>query len=723
MSKRSGIIYGILVFVVFILLILKSSGDHDSIVKLSASPGDDESMMQTRYLALWPGDYDFTLTYSAKQDTELYLYLQKKSEPYPALLSSDETSFRFPLHLDTYTDTLYFAYPASESDQFNLTSAQIHSSSLLYTDSLYEAVLFLLASLLLFLYLNSRRFRRKTKHQKLLLALMAAVVLFESIPLFRTGIHYAWDNYAHRSRLDGIMQALQNGEFPVVIYPDKCNGFGILGMVYPQLFLYIPAVFRILHVSSPVCLSTVLIFNNILAACIAFLSGMVLFRNNEDQAALFSVLFSISPYRLIDIYNRGALGEVIAISFGPLIIASLYLIITGQIQEKKKEQLSVILLTAGMTGVINSHILSIMYCTLFILFFVLINIRCFFKLKPWISLIKAALATFFINIGFLVPFLKFYFDGLSNESVEHDSFEGMAGLIDLFRIQDFSTGVIYTNLSLIGAVLLILSIIAIILTRKVSESNGDRRFMLISLVFSSVLILTAVKEFPWDFLRAHSALILKMTSVAEFRFRIMLIAVPLFLFPAVYYLFLPDIFRQRQKYLIPGIYALALISVLPGFIGEMNDTVMYGKLSGGASEDISWEYRPKGVHGEHYSNDQLFWSDENFIIDGYTKDGLRITFHYTAGQDGSYVDVPLLYYYGYGAKAIDASGKSHKLEISRGEEYRVRIHCPLEYSGSDVVFFYTGFRLIYLTAAVSTLLFLFYAVRYIIERAKEHTPV
>lgn len=705
MSKKICAIYLLILVLATAALLMRASKDHDTDLSHSFHPDDSGEILQSDYYSMWPGDYTVTMEYEAAEDTEIRLRLNKDGDPYPAVLPPEESLFQFPMHLEDYTDTLHFEYDLSHQDVFTVKRIHLSSEGLLYTDSLFEGILFFLTGLAILLYLRSKRFREKTRAEKGMILVMALCVIFSSIPFFRTDLHFGWDNYAHRSRLDGIMQALFNHEFPVVIYPDKCNGFGILGMVYPQLPLYVPAIFRMLHVSAPVCISFVFIVNNVCAALFSYICGMVVFHRDCKKAFLFTVLFTLAPYRLIDMYNRCALGEVIAISFVPLIIAALYLITSEQIEDKRTGFLAVILMTAGMSGVINSHILSIMYCTIFIALFVLSSIRRFLRWRPWCVLMESAFFVFLVCIGFLIPFLKFYFDGLSNESVEHDSFEGYAGLLDIFRNFDFSTGLIYTNLSWIGAVLFILSVIAVAVKIRNKKWEGDDRFMLTSLIISICFVITAVKEFPWDFLRAHSSVILKMTSVAEFRFRIMLVAVPLFLLASLYFVLDSEMVQPFAKYLVPGICLLSLISILPGFVGEMKDGVMYTKMSGGASEDISWEYRPKGVHSEHYQNPQLFWSDEDLVIEGYDKDGIRIHFRYTAERDGSYADVPLLYYYGYGASAVGQDGKKHKLAIGRGDEYRVRIFLPKEYSGSEVDFSYRGFRLIYLIEGLSMLAF------------------
>ena len=69
---------------------------------------------------------------------------------------------------------------------------------------------------------------------------LTAVVL---LPLFFEGIYRGHDLQFHISRIDGIVQAIQDHQFPIALYPYKNFGYGYASpLFYSDLFLIIPAI-------------------------------------------------------------------------------------------------------------------------------------------------------------------------------------------------------------------------------------------------------------------------------------------------------------------------------------------------------------------------------------------------------------------------------------------------------------------------------------------------
>lgn len=72
-----------------------------------------------------------------------------------------------------------------------------------------------------------------------------------------------------------------------------------------------------------------------------------------------SVLYTFATYRLTNLYYRAALGESLAMVFLPLLLWGTYEIFYGQ--EKKW-----FLMVLGVTGVLESHVLSFEMCLIFL---------------------------------------------------------------------------------------------------------------------------------------------------------------------------------------------------------------------------------------------------------------------------------------------------------------------------------------------------------------------
>ena len=77
----------------------------------------------------------------------------------------------------------------------------------------------------------------------------------------------------HLMRIEGLKDGLLSGAFPVKIQPTWCNNNGYaVGIFYGDLFLYIPAMFRILGVPSNTAYKLYLFLINILTVIISYIS-------------------------------------------------------------------------------------------------------------------------------------------------------------------------------------------------------------------------------------------------------------------------------------------------------------------------------------------------------------------------------------------------------------------------------------------------------------------
>ncbi len=203
----------------------------------------------------------------------------------------------------------------------------------------------------------------------------------------------------HLNRIEGIKSALLSGQFPVRIHPDQLAGYGYAnGVFYPELFLYFPALLRILGMSLKNSYITFIFVINIMTVVLAYISFSRLFRSRY-AGVLCAVVYALNPYRLANLYERSALGEFIAAAFFPVVLYGLYCIIFG---DKKRWGWLVL----GASGLLQSHILSTELALLFCVFVCLISIKRLFNNDfRFLSLIKAGVFCVLINLWFILPFL------------------------------------------------------------------------------------------------------------------------------------------------------------------------------------------------------------------------------------------------------------------------------------------------------------------------------
>ncbi len=222
---------------------------------------------------------------------------------------------------------------------------------------------------------------------------MANDLLIETMP--DTGFHLA--------RLEAVYQGLRAGEFPVRIGSVQMSGYGSLSAImYPQLFLYPAALLRFLRVSLLTCYKLLTMGLNVGSALLAYYAVKHVC-GSEKTGLAASFLYAFSAYRLIDVYQRGALGESLAMTFLPLILWGIYEVLWGNYRKWP-------LLALGVSAVLQSHVLSMEMCLVFLVAAVIL--RCLQRergrLGPRILAgIKAAALTILLNASFLIPFLYF----------------------------------------------------------------------------------------------------------------------------------------------------------------------------------------------------------------------------------------------------------------------------------------------------------------------------
>lgn len=221
--------------------------------------------------------------------------------------------------------------------------------------------------------------------EKLISKNIILIILLLSIPAVRylfvygyfgvsDDLHIAW-----LFEMDRIIKIFQ---FPPRFIPDLSYSFGypLFNFVYPFPF-YIAEIFHLLGFS--LVNSIKLVFGLSIPLSMYFMYKFMRHYLNEEYSLAAAVLYVYAPYRALEMFVRGTIGEIVAFVFFPLILLSVV---------KKKPYL----LALSFAGLILSHnIMAYMFIP-FLLLFTLIN-KSF-----WISL-KGLLLGLLSSIYFWFP--------------------------------------------------------------------------------------------------------------------------------------------------------------------------------------------------------------------------------------------------------------------------------------------------------------------------------
>lgn len=232
----------------------------------------------------------------------------------------------------------------------------------------------------------------------LFIVLIIFISLFVLTDFFKPGLPLTHDGQDHVARIANFYQNLSEGNI-IPRWAGNLNwGYGhpILEFLYP-----LPSYFASLfHFFGFTLVNSVKLVFGISFA----LSGLAMYLFikellNDDKAAFFaSLLYIIAPYRFVDLYVRGAIGEHVAFLFPPLIF---YFIL------KLSKKYSLNYLIGGIfsvAGLILSHnAITLMFLPLIFLYIFYLFLQCSNKKNFVFNNLYLILFGFGLSAFFLMP--------------------------------------------------------------------------------------------------------------------------------------------------------------------------------------------------------------------------------------------------------------------------------------------------------------------------------
>lgn len=593
---------------------------------------------------------------------------------------------------------------ASEGDYLLVREVKIVPAEAAMRNFLFRiAVFFLLIDGLLFLYAARKKLfadEEAVAHFKALLLL----VIFISIPLM---VNYLFKNEQdlkfHLTRIEGIKEGLLNGVFPVKIQPFWLNNHGYATSVfYGDVFLYIPAILRIMGVSIQGAYKFYVLFIN---AATVFLSYHCFSKMSSRRIGLLcAVVYSSNIYRLSDIYTRVAVGEYTAITFIPLVLYGLWKVymLPEELEEHKRSWATI---AFGCTGIFLSHMISTEMTALFVLLTGIILWKKTFRKKTFLVLLKAVAAIICLNVWFLIPFLDYMGSGryvISNfgSNMMDYSLERCGSYVAQLFVITYSAlrGSTKYELGIAGATPLTIGCagISVIIgwfllcmgRKERSREEKKEEYFAVFLYVLSLFMTTYFFPYTW-FAKVFPILKIPEGSL-QFPWRFFVIAGALSCYLLSVVLKKNWIAQQHRKLFAGAVLCLSLWQGLSYMSGCLNEGDMYRIYQAGglSSFDIvSGEYIPVDLNeGIHLSpcTDQLTFDAEAVSVENWyrEKDTVIVTVH-NGTEQTSQVEVPFLFYKGY--RAITDSGE--QLQLQHGTAHRISVSVPAGFSGSFRVSF------------------------------------
>ena len=605
--------------------------------------------------------------------------------------------------------------------------------------------LFLVFNFLLFLKKKNYTIEN-CEHLRIGFTILAFATI-ASLPLF-VGFLPIMDDWAmHFVRIEGIKDALLEGQLPALIMPNSLMGYGYADPVfYPNLPLYIPACMRIIGFSFMESYKTFVFIINLLTAFISYYAVSKIF--SSKHIGLFgSFIYTFSIYRLVDLYRRAATGEFWAIAFMPLVVYGIYKILVDDTEEIEYKQ-SWIPLTIGLWGMTNGHLLSCEMIALFLIPICLICIKRVLNKKRIVQFVKAGCITFLLWIYFLIPFIsmslqdsyKVFTEVQTNVADNAISFFQTFSLFfsQVGNAVGYTEGTPPRDLG-IGFVFLLGIILFVFLKRRKTEHTENQfmarnAFCWLCLLFGFIAIWMTTYHFPWTRIGNMNIAIQKILFMVQFPWRYTAIATVLLLFvmcEIVRMLFHDQIYGEgTNRFLgcayVSTIVILVLVQTLFYFqtVPREGVTLYYYEEAGlPMSEGIGYgEYEP--VEFNDVKIGQNIWQlQETFENAGNDIEIVEFEKHETDSvltvnnfsEEAQNVYLPILYYPGY--EAFDLFSDT-PLELFKSSKGTVGIKIPGIYASAVKVEYHPSllYRIGYLISITTMICLLIYVYKSIVKR-------
>ena len=532
------------------------------------------------------------------------------------------------------------------------------------------------------------------------------IIVMASIPLFNNYLIRGHDIYFHLMRIEGLAQGLGAGEFPVRIQPVWYDGYGYaVSVFYSDLFLYPAALLRLLGISLQDAYKVYVVLCNIATALISGYSFGKIFRKREI-GVFGSCLYTLAPYRLVNLYTRGALGEYTGMIFWPLLIYSCVLLL-NEGRNKVQLQKGAVFMGISMAGMLQSHMLTAEIACMVLLLLVIVHCRRTFHKEVMLAGCGAVAAALGLSAWFLIPFLDYMLFGRFNiNSIRNNDImiqrQG-AFLSQVFAIfdnavgqsldagagtaGDFTQGV---GLSLMLSVIILM--LLCIRGYLKQEERRNRQITITAAGLGALMVVMSTLYFPWDRLCRISRIFRYIIVKIQFPWRFTGVAVGLLVVVWCAVLNYTEREYDRRKKVITICLAVGILLLSVGhFVIDLNQRAERIQVRSVKEMDTfvasGEEYLPVDRVLDKLKTQELY-KDDSVEISDVVYRGTSITMHVknTSAQQAG-LELPRLYYAGYQALEVTDEGQHFPIEVTDGTNHVIKLMIPKQTEGNITLSF------------------------------------
>lgn len=671
------------------------------------------------YIKTGKGSYSITLYYET--DTEgntCYVHSNSLTgsqlkAPYRIPLPADKTSVTFTSILTQGVEDLEVISEYCGTGSLRIEKMTLTKTPYFYIRNILITLTWCLLVLIAYYFYVTNLTNRKS------ILFLTLITLASCYPLFVDYLTQGHDLPFHMLRIEGLAQGISQGIFPVKIHPFWANDYGYAtGVFYGDSLLYFPAILRLLGFSLQESYKAYIVVINIATVIIAWKSFQKIF-NNTHAGLIACLLYTLAPYRLSNLYLRHSVGEYTALTFLPLILCGFYLIFTEDCKKKGywKHAFSIAI---GLTGIIQSHVLSCEMVAIFILITCLIMMGKICRIRVFLTLCLAVVITLLMNVGFLVPFLSYFGGDFVMNSADWNStpIQGAgAHIAQLFPVFQNGIGSSGTE-SMAGEMplgvgfTLFLGLLLFFYLRFCKTAEKDdkpensilSKFAAFSVLLSILALYMSTNLFPWNALASLGEVFEALIHNMQFPWRFLTLATLFLVVVTAFALQMAKKQLSKETFMcvFGSFLCILVISTSWFYYDLLNQADVYRPF---AATDLnsmalgSEEYLPANTDLELLTEKNPVAGD-GVQITGFKKNGTNIHMQLNNNGTDSYAELPLLYYEGY-----TAVSNGSRLALSKGTNNVIRMNIPANFNGNVSIYFEEPFawRIAELISAITIL--------------------
>ncbi|MDD6306305.1 MAG: hypothetical protein PUA75_05070 [Clostridiales bacterium] len=713
-TKRKQIILAAVILLEIIILAVSLLGIFRTDRVFKQFNGPEVPTGAETSIVLDSGSYLVTVDYDMETEAVRITPLMEtdygEDDAESILLLKDNSTKTFELLLPANAEGFHFKLPELENpNDFTLKSVKIEE-----TNQADRVTFFCLLCMVLlidgFFYLWDKKqlFAKQTKEQNGAAVCVGLITIFACVPLFVNYLTSGHDLTFHLMRIEGLAEGLRQGQFPVKMQPLWLNDYGYpVSVMYGDLFLYLPALLRIIGFSLQSAYKIYLASMQLVTAvtsyvCLKEVAG------DRKLGVVGCFLYMFATNRMTNIYYRSAVGEYTALAFLPLVFLGLWYLLGKEDAKETDKRKVFFLLVTGYTCILQTHLLTFNIVIIFSLLYCLLSFKKF--RKNFVFLVKTAVVTIVLNLCFLVPMadymlshnMKVKFASRIENMQEHGLF--VSQLFQMFRFPVSLSGNVMNGVGgdmAIGIGLAYMLIIALfcfeILTFFVHRIKGDAAEKISikeSVKIFAMLCLTLLMScyfFPWNAI-GDIPVIGSLLTPYQFAWRFIGIATFLGVVLCMYALnYLQKLTDRTIK--VGAIVALCTLTLIGSQYLMDNKLSMDDKFKVTSSASI--DTRGAVANGEYLFVESSIMllsastpvpeNETDINIISYQKKNSKITVECeNKSTEERKIQIPFLDYKGYVAENADTG---EQISMTCDEQHILSVILPENFEGKVEVYF------------------------------------